>query len=40
MHVGNGEAYCKDVVVTQLALVLECCGGGGGAYTEENRRRL
>lgn len=31
------HAYSKDVVVAQLALILECCGGGGGAYGEEKQ---
>lgn len=30
------QAYGKDIVVAQLALILECCRGGGGACGEEN----
>lgn len=30
------RAYSKDIIVAQLALILECCGGGGGAYREED----
>lgn len=29
------HAYSKDVVVAQLALILECCWGGCGTYREE-----
>lgn len=36
---GGGAAYGKDVVVAQLALVLERRGGGGGACGEENSRQ-
>lgn len=32
----GGRAYGKDIIVAQLALILECCGGGGGAYREED----
>lgn len=37
VHGCGKYAYSKDVVITQLALILECCRGGGGAYREENR---
>lgn len=30
------HAYGKDIIVAQLALILECCGGGGGACWEED----
>lgn len=30
-------AYSKDIVITQLALILECCRGGGGACRGEHR---
>lgn len=30
------HAYSKDIIVAQLALILECCRGGGGACREED----